>query len=101
MMLLGPSGQIAMLEPYLELINLIVAVGIIGVSTHAYNKAKGRLHVVWMFLIAAVGFFAIMEAFAAVQQFGIARFDGLYDICELLSIGSLFFAAKNLMQIKK
>jgi len=81
-----------MLEPFVEVLNLVLAILAVGFGIRIYSLLKGELKTTWKFLLFAIGFFGLHEVVGSLAEFGVFEIEGLYAFTELFFIIALFVA---------
>ncbi len=82
-----------MIEPYVEILNLILALIIVILGIFDSFKLKGKLKSVWNYFLIAFFLFGIHEIFGALKEFGVFEIKGLYAFTELLFIVTFLICA--------
>jgi len=92
---------IELIEPYLEVLNLILAVIIVIVGINVSTKLEGKLKKAWNYFLTAMILFSLHEVFGSLAEFGIFKIDGFYTLTEFVYILAFLisiFVFKNLFQ---
>jgi len=77
------------IEPYVEVLNLVLAILAVLISIGTYGKLKGELRKAGMYLLVAVFLFGVHEVVGSLEEFGVYAIDGLYAFTELIFIVAL------------
>lgn len=85
------------IEPYLEVLNLMLALAIVFLGVKVSLKLKGALGKVWKYFLAAILLFGIHELFGVLKEFEVFEIDGLYALTEFIFI-SAFLVSTILFQ---
>lgn len=96
---LGTGGILEKIEPLMEIVNLVLALSVIGVSFTGLQKAGGTIRAAWTLVIAAAVFFGVLEVLGALKEFQIFKFHGLADVVEFLTILFLLLAVRKLQKL--
>lgn len=96
---LGTDGILEKIEPLMEIVNLVLALSVIGVSLIGLKKAGGTIKSAWILVIGASLFVGILEFLGALKEFKIFQYHGLADIVEFLAILFLLLAIRKLKQL--
>ncbi len=81
-----PFPMLEIIEPYLEVINLLLAIAIVGYGVKVYSLLEGQLRETWKFFMFAIALFGLHELVGSLSEFGVFNVDGLYALTELLFI---------------
>lgn len=97
------EGVLEIAEPYLEILNLVIALTILGISITLLPKLGGDVGESWRWVTLAVIAFAVLEIYGVLKGFKIFEISGLGDLIELffgvfLLIG--IFKLKKILSIK-
>ena len=74
------------IEPYIEVINLILSVIIMIFGIQITFRLRGELKNAWAYFLTAILLFGVHEIFGSLAEFGIWELDGLYAFTEFLFI---------------
>lgn len=74
------------IEPFVEVINLLLALAIVAYGIKVHNLLEGQLRETWKFFMFAITLFGLHELVGSLSEFGIFNVDGLYALTELLFI---------------
>lgn len=96
---LGKDGILEQAEPLFEIVNLVLALVIIGISLSGLKKAGGTVRKAWMMVIVAAIFFGVLELLGVLKGFQIFRFRGLGDLVEFFMAGALLLAVRKLSKL--
>jgi len=77
------------IEPYVEVLNLVLAILAVIISLGTYGKLRGDLKKAGMYLLVAVLLFGLHEIVGSLEEFGIYAIEGLYAFTELIFIVAL------------
>lgn len=89
------------IEPFVEVLNLVLAVFAVFVGVWTYRLLGGDLKTGARYLVWAVALFGFHEVVGSLEEFGIFSFDGLYAFTELIFIVMLLvslYVFKNLFE---
>lgn len=89
---------LGIIEPYVEVLNLVLAFLAIVISIGTYGKLRGELKRAGKYLLFAVFLFGVHEIVGSLQEFGVFAVEGLYAFTELIFIVALlvsFFAIRK------
>jgi len=81
------------IEPYIEVVNLVLAMIIVIMGIFDSAKLQGKLKSVWTYFLVAILLFGIHEIFGSLAEFGIFEIDGLYAFTEFLFIVAFLICA--------
>ncbi len=96
----GTGEELEEVEPYIELINLLLITAVLFVGATLLFKMGGILRVAVLFLNVVLVLFWFRELLAVVNAFDLISIHGTYrDILELLMIVTLLFAMDKLRQL--
>lgn len=90
-----------LIEPYLEVTNLILAIIMVFVGLNVMLNLNGKLKSAWTYLLIAILLFGIHEVFGALSEFGIFVVEGLYAFTEFVYILAFLIAViafKNMIK---
>lgn len=77
------------IEPYVEVLNLVLAILAVVISIGTYGKLKGELKRAGKYLLVAVFLFGLHEIVGSLEEFKIYAIGGLYAFTELIFILAL------------
>lgn len=80
------------IEPYLEVINLVLAIFIVCMAIFVSNRLAGTLKRAWNYLTVAIVLFGIHEVVGSLTEFGVINVEGLYALTEFIYIAGLLCA---------
>lgn len=80
------------IEPYLEVLNLLIALAIIVLGIKISIELKGELKKAWKYFLMAILFFGLHEVVGSLAEFEIFEIEGLYAFTEFVFIG-IFLAS--------
>lgn len=80
------------IEPYLEVINLVLAIVIVGLAIFVSTRLAGTLKRAWSYMTGAIVLFGIHEIVGSLTEFGIINVEGLYALTEFVYIVALLLA---------
>jgi len=89
------------IEPYLEIINLVLAIIIVLFSIITVTKLGGKLKNVGRYFLIAIFLFSIHEIVGILSEFKIIEIKGLYVFTEFVYLAALLvfvFALKQLFE---
>jgi len=96
----GTGGELEEIEPYIELINLLLITTVLLVGGTLLFKMGGVIKTAIISLNVVLVLFWIRELLAVLNAFDIVAIHGTYrDILELLMIITLLFAMDKLRQL--
>ncbi len=95
----GKGGIIEKLEPFIEVVNLGLAIIVIVLSLMGLKKAGGTIHSAWILLVFSATFFGALEIFGVLKEFNIFQYHGLADIIELFAIVFFLLTVRKLKQL--
>lgn len=81
------------IEPYVEAINLLLAIAVVTLSLVSYAKLSGRLKIAWFYFMTAIVFFGVHEVIGVLEEFGIWEMEGLYAFSEMIFIALFLISA--------
>ena len=80
------------IEPYLEVINLIMAIVIILVGIKVWTRVEGSLKKTWNYFSVAIMLFGVHEVFGSLEEWNLFEIGGLYAFTEFIFIIALLIA---------
>jgi len=81
-----------LVEPYLEVINLVIALIIVVLGLRVSSVLEGKLKNAWNYLLVAILLFGIHEIIGSLAEFSIFKIEGLYAFTEFLFIVAFLMA---------
>ena len=83
---------VEMIEAYIEVINLVIALVMVLIGIRTIRRLDGELKTASKFLITSIFLFGIHELIGVLEEFKILIVEDLYFITELLFIIAFFGA---------
>lgn len=80
------------IEPYIEVINLILAFVIVIAGMVIWKKLEGNLKTGWSYFAVAIILFGLHEVVGSLAEFGFFEIEGLYAFSEFVYIIALLMA---------
>ena len=90
-----------LIEPFVEVINLILALVIVAYGVKVFGLLTGQLKETWKYFMIAIGFFGLHELVGSLSEFGVFNIDGLYALTELFFIASFTVSILGFVKLFK
>ena len=81
-----PFPFLETIEPFVEVINLLLSLAIVAYGIKVHNLLEGQLKETWKFFMFAIALFGLHELVGSLSEFGVFKVEGLYALTELLFI---------------
>lgn len=79
------------IEPVIEVLNLVVAVAIVVYGLYVARILKSDLKSTWMYFLVSILLFGVHEVVGSLEEFQIFAVEGLYAFTETLFILAFLF----------
>lgn len=80
------------IEPYVEIVNFVIALAIVIAGIFVSFKLGGVLKKAWNYFLVAILLFGVHEVVGILTEFELINVDGLYAFTELLYVVALLVA---------
>jgi hypothetical protein len=80
------------IEPFVEVINLVLAIVIVLTGILIGMRLEGKLKKAWNYFILAMLLFGVHEVIGSLAEFGVFEIEGLYAFTEFLFISFFFIS---------
>jgi hypothetical protein len=80
------------IEPYLEAVNLILALVLVAFGVGIMPRLKGELKNAWGYFLLAILLFGVHEIIGSLAEFNIFEIEGFYAFTEFIFITAFLFS---------